>query len=82
MKSNLLMLHFIRRGYMKKKYIIMKTNNSLPTDYYKYESIDIYLQEGDGHTFICECGDWNNEEAQKTAKNILTLLNDQLKEKK
>lgn len=65
---------------MKKKYVIMKTDNSRSTDHFKYISIDIYLQEDDNHTFICECGDWNNEQVQKTAKNILKLLNTQLKE--
>lgn len=59
------------------KYVIMKIATG--GGYLKYDAVDIYLEEKDGHTFICNCGDWNNEQAQKTAKNILDLLNNQLK---
>ncbi len=60
-----------------KKYVIMKVETG--GGYLKYDAIDIYLKEKDGMTFICECGDWKNESAQATAKNILDLLNNQLK---
>jgi len=63
-----------------KKYVIKRIETG--GGYLKYDAVDIYLKEDDGHTFVCECGDWNNEQAQETAKNILKLLNNQLKENK
>ena len=58
---------------MNKKYVVRKMKSFVTKS--QFYSVDVYLEDEDGFVFICECGDWNNEDARKWARAIAALLN-------
>lgn len=64
------------------KYIIQKTKNTENSGTRSYYSVDIVLETKDGYTFVCDCGDWDNEAAMKMARKIRNFLNRDLQIKR
>jgi hypothetical protein len=60
---------------MNDKYKIKRIANTKDNGEFDYYSVDVYLESDEGASFVCECGDWNNDTARYHAQLITSLLN-------